>query len=88
MAPDPLIVTAEAQPVVQTTSAGAELPPPSLAQEQTADGLFGAEAQNAAAAIIGMHTGLVLLQHIIAEAKPPAEEAPPRKKPGDLEPAV
>jgi hypothetical protein len=74
MVHDPLIAVVAAQPVVQTTDHAAALPAPTIQQEHVADNVFSPEAHRAAAAFLGVQTGLALLGHIIAEAAPSSAE--------------
>ena len=86
MDPEHILAIAQVQPVVQTTE-GVIQPAPTIQQEHVSDDVFSPEVQRGVMAVMGVHTGMVLLQHIIAEAAPPPEEEPEplRKKPTEPE---
>ena len=72
-----------AEPRIELTKATVERPAPSVEQQQVADDVFSHDQSQAVAAIIGVQTGLLLVQHIVAESFPPAEAVEVRRRKKD-----
>jgi hypothetical protein len=68
MADEPIVLLPHhVEVAVQHQDATAERPAPSLEQERVADGVFTDEQTRAAAAILGVQTGLAIAHHLAME---------------------
>jgi hypothetical protein len=75
MIPEPLVLVAQAEPRIEHAPLNLERPAPSVEQQQLADEVFSREQASSFAAILGVQTGLAVVQHLVAETfRPTAEE--------------
>ena len=87
MSPEPLILAVQAEQRIEHVTLAVERPAPSAEQQQLADEVFSREQSQAVAAILGLQTGLAIVQHLVAETVAPTaeEEVRRRKKDEPLE---
>ena len=76
MSHDPLVFATQAEPRIDYATTAVERPAPSVEQQQVADEVFSREQSQAVAAILGVQTGLLLVQHLVAETFPPTAAGP------------
>ena len=83
MSHDPLVLAVQAEQRIEHATTELQRPAPSVEQQQIADEVFSREQSQAVAAILGVQTGLAIVQHLVAETfgAKPAEPEKPRRKP-------
>jgi hypothetical protein len=86
MSPEPIILVAQAAPRVEHAPPALERPAPSAEQQQLADEVFSQEQGSAFAALLGVQTGLAVVQHLIAETFRPTVEVEVRQRDEDEPP--
>ncbi len=87
MSHDPIVLAIQVEQRIDHAATEVERPAPSVEQQHVADAVFSRDESQAVAAILGVQMGLTLVQHLVAEARPPAneEEVLRRKKAEPLE---
>lgn len=81
MADEPIVLTHQVEPRVESVATPVERPAPSPEKEHMADGLFSADQEQALATVMAVQTGLALAHHILQESMPgKEEEEDPRKR--------
>ena len=84
MSHDPLVLAIQVEQRIDHAATEVKRPAPSVEQQQVADEVFSREQSQAVATVLGVQMGLALVQHLVAEALPPAnEEEVPRRKKGE-----
>ena len=83
MTADPLVLAVQAEPRIEHATIDVKRPAPSVEQQHIADEVFSREQSQAVVAILGMQTGLMLVQHLIAETFPPTTEEELRRREKD-----
>ena len=80
MTADPLVLAVQAEPRIEHATIDVKRPAPSVEQQHMADEVFSREQSSAVATILGVQTGLLLVQHLIAETFHPVTEEEIRRQ--------
>ena len=80
MSHDPLVLVVQVEQRIDHAKTEVARPAPSLEQQRVADEVFSREQSQAVATVLGVQMGLALVQHLVAEALPPANEEQLRRR--------
>jgi hypothetical protein len=83
MDPAPILIVTQSEPRIIHDAPAVERPAPSVEQQRLADEVFSREQSQALAALLGVQTGLVIVQHLVAETFRPDAEEEVRRKEGE-----
>ena len=87
MTPAPILVVTQSEPRVIHDAPAVERPAPSAEQQRLSDEVFAKAEAQPLAAMLAVHTGLTLVQHLVAETFRPSAEEEVRREDED-EPAA
>ena len=78
MTPAPILIVTQSEPRIIHDAPAVERPAPSVEQQRLSDEVFSREQAQPLAAMLAVHTGLTIVQHLVAETfRPSAEEEVP-----------